>query len=223
MGAEEREVKGLWCGSPHGAQRNAGQCASPGLRFAPSGLLESCAPRRHRLQCARKFIGSRRRLRGVWQSWPAHAPAIGSTTRLPAGDWKVSTSSSASSNRKRSTNSACKGKPISVASMQSSSFPSPSRTGGCRSPCAKRRRLPACWPIRISEGKAVAVHCRAGIGRSSLIAACALVCSGTSPIAAFESIGKVRGVRVPDTDGQRDWVVAFREAIVTTPDEERGQ
>jgi protein-tyrosine phosphatase len=69
---------------------------------------------------------------------------------------------------------------------------------------------------KISEGRAVAVHCRAGIGRSSLIAACALVCLGFDPTAAFESIGKARSVSVPDTEEQRDWVVAFREALIST-------
>jgi protein-tyrosine phosphatase len=64
---------------------------------------------------------------------------------------------------------------------------------------------------RIAEGMAVAVHCRAGIGRSSLIAACALVCSGTDPETAFDLIGKARGVSVPDTEGQRNWVLAFRD------------
>jgi protein-tyrosine phosphatase len=66
---------------------------------------------------------------------------------------------------------------------------------------------------KISGGGAVAVHCRAGIGRSSLIAACALVYSGSTPELAFEVIGKARGVSVPDTDGQREWLRAFRDAV----------
>lgn len=32
---------------------------------------------------------------------------------------------------------------------------------------------------------------------------------------AFDLIGKARGVRVPDTEGQRDWVDMFREATKT--------
>jgi protein-tyrosine phosphatase len=67
---------------------------------------------------------------------------------------------------------------------------------------------------KIGEGKAVAVHCRAGIGRSSLIAACTLVCSGSDPAAAFELIAKARGVSVPDTEAQRDWVTAFRDSTI---------
>jgi protein-tyrosine phosphatase len=69
--------------------------------------------------------------------------------------------------------------------------------------------------LRIREGKGVAIHCRAGIGRSSLIAACALVSSGVTPDAAFEIIGKARGVKVPDNDGQRDWVERFHEATIS--------
>ena len=65
---------------------------------------------------------------------------------------------------------------------------------------------------KLGEGGSVAVHCRAGIGRSSLIAASALVYSGSTPETAFEIIGKVRGVDVPDTEGQREWVRAFRDA-----------
>jgi protein-tyrosine phosphatase len=68
---------------------------------------------------------------------------------------------------------------------------------------------------RLNEGKAVAVHCRAGIGRSSLIAACVLVLLGFAPGMAFDLIGKARGVKVPDTEGQRDWVDLFREATKT--------
>lgn len=65
----------------------------------------------------------------------------------------------------------------------------------------------------IAEGKAVAVHCRAGIGRSSLIAACTLVTSGVSAATALEAISRARGLSVPDTDGQRDWIMAFRDTL----------
>jgi len=61
----------------------------------------------------------------------------------------------------------------------------------------------------LRDDKAVAVHCRAGIGRSSLIAACALVCTGVEPSIAFDRIAETRGVAVPDTDEQRDWIVQF--------------
>jgi protein-tyrosine phosphatase len=69
---------------------------------------------------------------------------------------------------------------------------------------------------RIRDGKAVAVHCHAGIGRSALIAACTLALAGTDPAAAFDRIAKARGVKVPDTDEQQDWVRRFCEAALTT-------
>ncbi|MES2193459.1 MAG: protein-tyrosine phosphatase family protein [Pseudomonadota bacterium] len=72
---------------------------------------------------------------------------------------------------------------------------------------------------RIGGGRAVAVHCRAGIGRSALIAACALVCSGADPAVAFEAIGRARGVRVPDTETQIDWVSAFRDSAIAACNE----
>jgi hypothetical protein len=94
--------------------------------------------------------------------------------------------------------------------MEFISFPIPDR--GVPASLRQAVALAQTVAARIGEGKAVAVHCRAGIGRSSLIAACALVCSGTDPQAAFDMIGKARGVIVPDTEGQRDWVLGFRDA-----------
>lgn len=64
----------------------------------------------------------------------------------------------------------------------------------------------------IGGGKAIAVHCRAGIGRSGLIAACILVCSGFEAEAALDIIGKARGLKVPDTEEQRDWITTFQNA-----------
>jgi protein-tyrosine phosphatase len=64
---------------------------------------------------------------------------------------------------------------------------------------------------RVGEGRTVAIHCRAGIGRSSVIAACALVRLGANPDRVFEAIAKARGVEVPDTGQQREWVRAFAD------------
>ncbi|MBO0733532.1 MAG: dual specificity protein phosphatase family protein [Methylocapsa sp.] len=68
---------------------------------------------------------------------------------------------------------------------------------------------------KLKEGKAVGLHCRAGIGRSALIAACVLVLLGLDPEAAFELIERARGVNVPDTEEQRRWVATFRELAAT--------
>jgi protein-tyrosine phosphatase len=59
------------------------------------------------------------------------------------------------------------------------------------------------------NGKSVVIHCRAGIGRSSLIAACVLVELGLSPDDAFLAIERARGCPVPDTPEQREWVERY--------------
>jgi protein-tyrosine phosphatase len=64
----------------------------------------------------------------------------------------------------------------------------------------------------IANGRSVAIHCRAGIGRASLMAACVLVCSGVEACEALELIRDARGLSVPDTEEQRDWLLAFGRA-----------
>jgi protein-tyrosine phosphatase len=69
----------------------------------------------------------------------------------------------------------------------------------------------------IAGGRSIAVHCRAGIGRSSVIAACAMICSGIEASEALALIRMARGVMVPDTDEQRDWVMAFGKFSRASP------
>ena len=66
---------------------------------------------------------------------------------------------------------------------------------------------------RTAKGQAVAIHCRAGIGRSSIIAGSVLVLDGMSAIDALAAIAIARRTPVPDTDAQRDWLEDF-EAMV---------
>jgi len=61
----------------------------------------------------------------------------------------------------------------------------------------------------IVEGQAVAIHCRAGIGRSSIIAGSVLVLDGMSADDALAAIATARRTSVPDTDAQRDWLADF--------------
>jgi protein-tyrosine phosphatase len=68
----------------------------------------------------------------------------------------------------------------------------------------------------LSTGKNVLVHCRQGIGRSGLVAACLLVKKGMSPGAAVESVSAVRGISVPETTEQRDWIDHFAVALTGT-------
>jgi protein-tyrosine phosphatase len=68
---------------------------------------------------------------------------------------------------------------------------------------------------RLTDGKTVAVHCRAGIGRSSLVAASTLVTMGVDVATAFARIAKARGCPVPDTAEQRAWVEQFARTVQT--------
>jgi protein-tyrosine phosphatase len=58
----------------------------------------------------------------------------------------------------------------------------------------------------LRSGRNVAVHCRQGIGRSSLLVAAVLVSAGESPDEAFRRIAAVRRIPVPETEAQRLWV-----------------
>jgi protein-tyrosine phosphatase len=69
---------------------------------------------------------------------------------------------------------------------------------------------------RLTDGKAVAIHCRAGIGRSSLVAASTLVLMGVDVGTAFARLAKTRGCPVPDTEEQRAWIEKFAQTIRTT-------
>ncbi len=68
----------------------------------------------------------------------------------------------------------------------------------------------------LSGGKNVVVHCRQGIGRSGLVAACLLVKKGMSPGAAVELVAAARGVSVPETREQRDWIDHYAVGLAAT-------
>ena len=65
---------------------------------------------------------------------------------------------------------------------------------------------------RIVAGKSVAIHCRAGIGRSTTLAACDLILLGVEGDVALDMIAAARGLEVPETEAQRQWVLGFSQA-----------
>jgi len=61
----------------------------------------------------------------------------------------------------------------------------------------------------IRAGKHIAIHCRAGIGRTGIIAGGVLVKSGITAKEALSLISSARGVQVPDTEEQEAWLCAL--------------
>ena len=58
----------------------------------------------------------------------------------------------------------------------------------------------------INSGRNTVVHCRMGIGRSSIIAGRLLLNTGRTANEIFAHISKIRGLRVPDTEEQIAWL-----------------
>ncbi len=65
---------------------------------------------------------------------------------------------------------------------------------------------------RIASGQSVAIHCRAGIGRSATLAACVLIWLHVDAEVALDMIAEARGREVPETEAQRQWILAFPDA-----------
>lgn len=63
------------------------------------------------------------------------------------------------------------------------------------------------------SGRNILVHCRRGVGRTGLVAACLLVKAEMSPGAAVETVSAARGLAVPETGEQRDWIERYAPAF----------
>lgn len=66
------------------------------------------------------------------------------------------------------------------------------------------------------NGRCVGVHCRQGIGRSSVVAASLLAAAGEDTEVAFQRIMQSRGRPVPDTVEQRKWVDNFSQSLIAS-------
>ena len=58
----------------------------------------------------------------------------------------------------------------------------------------------------LRAGKAVAIHCRAGIGRTGLVAGCLAHRLGVPLEEVFHVLSRSRGLAMPDTAAQVEWV-----------------
>lgn len=61
----------------------------------------------------------------------------------------------------------------------------------------------------VRAGRFVVTHCFAGIGRATLLACATLVMLGVGPERALDLVADARGLPVPDTLTQRDWLYQF--------------
>jgi protein-tyrosine phosphatase len=58
----------------------------------------------------------------------------------------------------------------------------------------------------LASGRNVVLHCRQGIGRSGLVAACLLVTKGVDTRTAIKRLSAARGTPVPETAEQSRWI-----------------
>lgn len=61
----------------------------------------------------------------------------------------------------------------------------------------------------VAMGKSVAIHCRAGIGRSVLVAVGVLNYLEIDPEAALDMVAEARKLEVPQTEEQRQWILSY--------------
>lgn len=64
----------------------------------------------------------------------------------------------------------------------------------------------------LEAGKHIAIHCRAGIGRSGMVAACILIALGETAQTAVARTSQARGVSIPDTVEQGGFIASFAQA-----------
>ena len=69
----------------------------------------------------------------------------------------------------------------------------------------------------VERGKGVAVHCRAGIGRSGLVVSCVLIKLGVPSDDAIDKLSAARRLKIPDTREQEEWIHAFSRSTRIAP------
>ncbi len=64
-----------------------------------------------------------------------------------------------------------------------------------------------------AKDRGIVAHCLAGIGRSTLVAASLLVRAGADLDEVLRRISDARGLEVPDTTDQRDWLRSLAASL----------
>jgi len=65
---------------------------------------------------------------------------------------------------------------------------------------------------QLTGGQTIAIHCRQSIGRAGLVAASVLVELGMRPQLAIDRISASRGLPIPETSSQLDWILGLGTA-----------
>ncbi len=68
---------------------------------------------------------------------------------------------------------------------------------------------------KINDQQKIVIHCRMGIGRSSVLASAILIRRGVPKDLVFELISEFRTLSVPDTEEQKNWILALADKIGT--------
>ena len=66
---------------------------------------------------------------------------------------------------------------------------------------------------QLGSGKNAVIHCRQGVGRSGMMAACLLVMRGNDPASAVGELERARGTSVPETVEQRHWIDLYASSL----------
>lgn len=61
----------------------------------------------------------------------------------------------------------------------------------------------------LTQGANITIHCRAGIGRTGVLAGCILRREGYAADAAIQMLSRARGFSMPETDEQYNFIVDF--------------
>ena len=62
----------------------------------------------------------------------------------------------------------------------------------------------------LEQGTSIAIHCWAGLGRTGMLASCILKGLGHPSEDAMQRVAAARGVTIPDTEVQRQFIHEFR-------------
>lgn len=80
-------------------------------------------------------------------------------------------------------------------------------------PALNKRLLTLTSELRtaILAGKSIGIHCRQSRGRAPLLAAALMTLFGVEPVDALRQLSLARGLEVPETTEQMEWVKNFAD------------